>query len=358
MIGLAGKTRISGPYTHSRVLQLVGTGVTFEKTATMRLFILALLAIATIQAHSQNEFADARFADAFKKLYADAPKGFAAYKGAKLRAMGSFYNIHKPLLLLPGADSAIIAMPVSVGSPSCMQYFKPSATLAAAQQREAGLQMAIKAAAGKALYEKKVVDTVGKFVFRRTQLYKKPGASVFDLDLETYVVLEKGRYLLVLMVQGKTPPPTPTGKGKLPAEPDLLGRINGFFAAMTSGFALEKGPQKEKSQYYTTYHTVSRLYGQTGTIKERTYENSLSFFWGSEQLDGPAEAKQIYEKLKAAFAATGRCRFNPETVEGSRTWFYASDANNTAAFAKFTLIVEYYNDAYNPSVSFLLTAKR
>ncbi len=323
----------------------------------MRLSCLAFFALITLQANAQNEFAGTHFTDAFKKLYADAPKGFAAHQGAKLRALGSFFNIHKNLTPLPGADSAIISVPVAMGNPSCTHYFKPSATLAAAQQREQALSLSVKTAAGKILYEQKTVDTLGKFIFYRTQQYKKPGGSVFDLDLETVVVLEKGRYYVNLIVYGKTPPPTPTGKSKLPAEPDLQGKINNLFTALQNRFAAEKGMQKDKTQYYTTYETVSKFYGQTGTVKERPFETSISFSLNGQQLDGPEEAKQIYEKLKAAFTATGRCRFNPETIEGSRTWLFASDAKNSAAWAKFSLILEYYADGYNPSVSLLLTAK-
>lgn len=323
----------------------------------MRICSLVFLAVLAVQANAQNEFNGTHFSDAFKKLYADAPKGFNAYKGTKLRSMGSFFNIHKNLAPLPGADSSIITMPAAIGNPSCSHYFKPSTTLAAAQQREQALALSVKMAAGKTLYEKKAVDTVGKFVFYRTQLYNKPGGSVFDLAMETYVVLEKGRYMLSLVVYGKTPPPTPTGKSKLPAEPDLLGKINSLFAALPNRFANEKGVQKEKTQYYTTYETLSKLYDQTGTLKERTFETSISFSLNAALLDGPDEAKQIYEKLKAAFIATGRCRFNPETIEGSRTWLFASDARNDAIRSQFSLVLEYYADAYNPSVSLLLTAK-
>lgn len=336
---------------------VAGLRIFLKKFEAMRLYYLALFAVLAVRANAQNEFASARFSDAFKKLYADAPKGFAAYKGIKLRTMGSLINIHKNLNPLPGTDSAIISIPVAMGNPSCTHYFEPSTTLAAAQQREQSLAISVKAAAGKMLYEKKMVDTLGRFIFYRTQLYNKPGGSVFDIDLETYVVLERGRYYLGLVIYGKTPPPTPTGKSKLPAETDLQGKVNNLFAALQGRFAAEKGLQKEKTQYYTTYETVSKLFGQTGTVKERTYETSISFSLNGQQLDGPDEAKQIYEKLKAAFTATGRCRFNPETIEGTRTWLFAMDANNNAVKSKFSLVLEYYADGYNPSVSLLLTAK-
>jgi hypothetical protein len=328
------------------------------KFQQMKSMVVAFWAFTALYANAQNEFAHTRFADAFKKLHADAPNGFAAYKGAKVRSLGSLFNVHKSLALLPGADSAIVSVPVAYARPSNTQYFMPSPTLAAAQQRQTALTSAIKSAAGKTLYEKKAVDSLGRFVFYRTQLYNNAAATIFNLELESYVVLEKGRYQLVLTVYGKTPPPAPTGKTKLPAEPDLQGKINSLFTALQGLFVSEKGAQKETTQYYTTYHSVSRLYGQTGTVKERPFETSISFSLYGGQLDGPAEAKQLYEKLKAAFTATGRCRFNPETVEGSRTWLFANDANNTAVRSKFSLVLEYYNDAYNPSVSFLLTGKK
>jgi hypothetical protein len=317
-----------------------------------------MFVFAVLYTNAQNEFANTRFPDAFKKLYADAPNGFALYKGAKMRSMGSLFTIHKSLALLPGADSAIVSVPVAYARPSSHHYFSPSATMAAAQQRETALASAIKSLAGKTLYQKKSVDSLGRFVFYRTQLYNNAAAAVFDLELETYIVQEKGRYKLGLVVYGKTPPPAPTGKTKLPAEPDLQGKINNLFTALQGRFASEKGAIKETTQYYTTYHTISRFYGQTGKIKERPFETSISFSLDGGLLDGPAEAKLIYEKIKAAFTATGRCRFNPETVEGNRTWQFASDAGNNAVWSKFTLVMEYYNDAYNPSVSFLLTGKR
>jgi hypothetical protein len=347
-------------FTRSRVYAHGRTDVIFaENNPGMKYLYGALLLFVTaVPAMGQNEFSGTAFANAFKKLYANGPNGFAAYKGQKLRSMGSFFNVHTCRELLPGADSGIVSVPTAIGNPSATQYFKTSATLAAARQREAALSAAVKNAAGKTLFEKKVTDTIGKFVFYRTRLYNTAAATVFDLELETYVVLDRGRYYTALVVYGKTPPPTPTGKSKLSAEPDLQGRINGLMAAMQTYFAAEKGAQKETTEYYTTFETVSRLYGQTGTLKERKFETSITFALNSQQLDGPAEAQQIYEKLKAAFAATGRFTMKPETKEGTRTWMFASETVTGFKTASFTLVLEYYADAYNPSVSFLMTKKR
>lgn len=324
----------------------------------MKRSCFVLLVFISFFAHAQNEFANTRFTEAFRKLYADAPNGFATSKGNKHWALGSFYTIHKSLIVLPGADSAIVSVPVAYGHPSASQYFKTSASMAMAWQRENELLTAIKAHAGKTLYEKTAVDSAGKFVFYRTRLFKNPSASLSDIDMETYIVLDKGRYHLVLTIHGTNPPPAPTGKSKLPAEADLQGSINSLFAMLPDFFASNKGELESTTEYYSTYKTKSRLFGQTGEIKERKFETSIRFSLNGGQLDGPAEAKQVYEKLKAAFTATNRCRFNPEKVEGSRTWLYASDAANNAIHSKFSLVLEYYNDPYNPSVGFLLTAKR
>jgi hypothetical protein len=325
----------------------------------MKQLCLAAAVLVATMANAQNgAFNTSEFSDAFRKLYADAPKGFAAYKGAYTRMMGSFFSIHQCKSPLPGADSAIVLQPVSVGHPSVTHYFKPSPALAAAQQRETALNEIVKNLAGKTLYAKKEVDSLGKFIFYRTRLYNQPGANVFDLEMETYTVLENKKYHVVLVVYGKTPPPTLAAKSNLPPETNLQQKINDLMTAMNGFFVNEKGKQVETTQYYTAFETVSLLYGQAGKIKERKFETSISFSLGSQQLNGPAEAKDIYEKLKAAFLATGRFTYKPETVEGSRTWMFASETVGNFKVASFTMVLEYYNDPYSPSVSVLLTKKR
>jgi hypothetical protein len=323
-----------------------------------QLCMAGALLLATVAGAQNKEFSTPQFAEAFKRLYADAPKGFAAYKGTYSRQLGGFFNIHQIRSLLPEADSAIVSLPISIGRPSVTHYFKTSTAQASAQQREANLNAVVKKLAGKTLYEKKTRDSIGKFIFYRTSLYNQPGAQVFDLEMETYTVLDNKKHHVVLVVYGKTPPPPPAAKTKLPPETDLQQKVNNLMTSMNNFFANEKGRQTENTQYYTGFETVSLFYGQAGKIKERKFESSISFALGYQQLNGAAEAKEIYEKLKAAFQATGRFTFKSETVEGTRTWIFASETVGNFKVSSFSLVLEYYNDPYSPSVSLLLTKKR
>lgn len=324
----------------------------------MKILFAASCVFLSLALQGQNEFANAEFYSTFRKLKTDGANGFTACKGNKLRSLGIFFDIYTCKWNLPGADSGRIILPVSVGSPAAHFYFKPLATLDAAQQKEVSLLTAIKTAWGVNPVVKKLTDTVKNFVFHRTRLYKEePAYSFINPDVETYVMKEKNKFVLVVQLHGSNPPPKATGKSKLSPEPDLNTRIKELIASMEKGFAGEKAKLLNTTQYYTEYESNYRLHGFTGKAKFRTYEQSFSWNLGSTLLDSPDEAKQLFEKIKAAFIASGKFLLKPETKEGSRTWLYAYVPGKNGGISQYSLLLEYYSDPYTFSVSFLLTKK-
>jgi hypothetical protein len=138
----------------------------------------------------------------------------------------------------------------------------------------------------------------------------------------------------------------------------IEGKIQKLFLSMDNFFTDEKGKQTAQNEYYTSYESNTSFYGKKAIVKERKFEISFSLQINSSSLSGADNAKIIYDELKAILISTGRFTFKNETVEGSRTWVYASERNAKYNVPGYTLVLEYYNDARLPSAGLLLTRKK
>ncbi|MBL7747511.1 MAG: hypothetical protein JNM19_08815 [Chitinophagaceae bacterium] len=327
-----------------------------RKTASLLLF----LAMVTTGL-AQNPFATNTFYDEFKKVYGDGQNGFPATKGAWINETGIFYDNYKVTTRLPGADSGKLSIPQVIGFPLVAYYFKPSGTLAAAKKSETNLHVAVKTAWAAPLIEVKRTDTLKEFIFYKTLFYKDVAAQKrFEPEFETYIVKEKGVYLLVLTINGRNEPKpvvTVNKPGLVESDPDK--KIRDILAAMDNLFANEKGVQLSQNQYYTEYESLTTVYGQKCKLKDRQYEISWNFTAGSQLLSGPEEAKAIYDKLLAVFTGTGRFVFKQEIIEGSRTYIYASEKTvKQFTTSRYSLVLEYYNTPGLASVSFLINRQK
>ena len=319
----------------------------------MKKLLPVLLLFTVTTARAQNEFANAPFYDAVKNIYNDGQTGFAKYKGAKYNSIGSIISVHRSKLVMPGADSGSIYLPVAYSHPAASFSFTAGTQIKQGEQKATRLATAVRTALGKTLYEKKKVDTTGKFVFYHTYYYDKPNPATYDREVfEVYYVLERGRYLAVLKINGTTPPPP---KPATVPEPELETKINRLLQSMNNFFTDELGRETEKTQYYTQYESKTALYGTLSKIKVRTYETGFSF--QLSKIQAPAEARAIYEKLLDIFKRSGKFSFNAEKTEGTRTYVFAS-ALTSKIVKPFTLVLEYYGDESYPSVGFLITRKK
>lgn len=321
-----------------------------------KIFLLSVLAIPCLYGFSQNPYANKTFYDAFNKVYSDRENAFGNTKGTWLRDIGIFYSVYKANTLLPGADSANVTIPSLIGSPSATYSFKVSKSWIDIKTREGYLLNAINTALGKKMVIVQKTDSIKQFVYYRTYYFENDIAAKYNnYILYTYIVFDAGTYHLDLNIAGMNLPQN--AKQKLPDEPSLDSKILSLLSSMDKFFADQKGKQLSTNQYYTEYESNSTLFGQKMTMKDRQYEASLSFYAGSMTITGPGEAKEIFTKLKAAFTSSGRYIFKPENLEGSRTWIYGGPANASVK-NRYSLILEYYNDTYSPSVSFLLTISK
>lgn len=316
--------------------------------------LLQVLFLFTINAaKAQNEFAKAPFYMAVKKIYDSRSSAFSPYVGVKYNSLGSFYTMHRTKLLLPGADSGYIALPAAIGQPSAHFVFTAGNDIKQGEQKAAKLATAVRTALGTVLYEKKGVDSVKKYIFYKTYYYDKPNPAQFEREVfSVYYVLERGRYIAGLTINGAMPPPP---KPATVPEPELEAKINRLLQSMNNSFADELGPEAEKTQYYTKYKSKTVLYGTLSDIKVRSFETSFSFQFNNPQ--NPAEARTIYEKLLDIFKRSGKFSFNAEKMEGTRTFIYAA-AITSKIVKPFTLVLEYYGNENSPSVGFLITRKK
>jgi hypothetical protein len=324
-----------------------------------KVVIFFLLSVHVQIGVAQNQYANKPFYDSFKKIYADGQKGFTATKGAALNEFSSFYFFHKVNTLLPGADSGKLSVPQVIGFPIVTYYFKAGKTLFAAKANEARLKAAIKTAWGYPLIEIEKKDTIKPSVFYKTFFYLTQDAvKNFESIFDTYLVMEKGTYILGLNINGNTDalpaPKVPTAKL---AEANLDKKIKELLVSMDKLFADEKAVVLSKNQYYTEYESRSTIYGQKSKLKDYGFEVSFRFDANKQALSGPEEAKAVYEKLLAALSATGRFTFKPAVKENYRTYVIAFENVTDAWKSKVTLLLEYYDSPFLPSVSFLLTRK-
>jgi hypothetical protein len=308
---------------------------------------------------AQNPFANTNFYNSIKEIYGDGEKGFPATKGAYRNEAFSFYFEYNVKTLLPGADSGKLSMPQVIGYPFATYYFTAGKTFSAAKATEARLKAALRTAWGSPLIEIEKKDTIMPAVYYKTFFYKTSDAvKNLEFIFDTYLVAEKGTYKLALNINGNTDlPAAPKVSTTKLAEADIDQKIKQLLVSMDKMFADEKAVVLSKNQYSTEYESRTTLYGEKCTLKDYGFEISFRFFAGSKALSGPVEAKTVYEKLFTALSATGRFNFKPATKEGYRNYIVAFENVADAWKSKVTLLLEYYDSPYLPSVSFLLTRK-
>jgi hypothetical protein len=228
---------------------------------------------------AQNQYANKPFYDSFKKIYEDGQKGFAATKGAAIDEFSSFYFFHTVNTLLPGADSGRLSIPQVIGFPIVTYYFNAGKTLSVAKVNETGLKAAIKTAWGNPLIEIEKKDAIKSSVFYKTFFYPTQDAvKRFETIFDTYLVMEKGTYILGLNINGNTDVPTAL---KIPTvkliEPDIDKKIKELLVSMNKMFTDEKAVVLSKNQYYTEYESRSTIYGQKSKLKDYGFEVSFRF---------------------------------------------------------------------------------
>ncbi|MBK6936628.1 MAG: hypothetical protein IPH18_06880 [Chitinophagaceae bacterium] len=324
-----------------------------------RILLLVFFLMLLKTGNSQNTFDTKTFHEAFKKIYTDGQKGFPETKGVYNGYLSSFYTFYRAKILLPGADSGQVSEPVIVGYPFVKYSFKPSKTLAEARAKEAKLHSALRNAWGSPLTQVKRNDTVKQFVFYKTIFYKTAEAArLFYAEFDTYIVYEKGIWLLELTINGVRADNVKSVITEVPAEPQLEKKILDLLVSMDNFFTSEQKKQINTTQYYTEYESQSSFFGKHGKVKVRPFETSFSYNAGSEITGTPANAKTVYEKLLSFFKNSGRFAFNQEIKEGNRTYIFATASNRKNIVPPYTLILEYYATEGLPSVGFLITRKK
>lgn len=315
-----------------------------------RICFLLIVLIISLSASAQNEFANEKFYSGLKKIYADGQNGFALYKGSKLRDIGSIITIYKTLLLLPGADSGNISVPV-IGSPDASYDFKPAKTLEQATQKIKYLTEAVKTASGKTLYEQQKTSQLKTFTFYKTLLYTTPAPGPFDAaEFELYTTLDKAGYMINLKIKGSIPVPVKTTK--LKPDNNLTSEIKTVLGDLDNLFANEKTNLKATTQYDTRFNSRTQLFGIAAEVKETSYNISWYYYLGLDMLTGPDESAATYEKLKAACTAAG-ISFGAEKTEKTQKQVYAS--MKTPAGKAYSVMLGCYTEQYTSSVSLMIS---
>jgi hypothetical protein len=172
----------------------------------MKKLLFFLLAFTAINAYGQNEFAATSFYNTFKKIREDGEKGFATYKGARLKSQFEDLNDEfKAKLLLPLADSGKVVVPVS-GNPYAVYFFEPEKKKDKIDERAANLRDAVVTAYGKQLFSRTISTTVKKIIYSDTYLYSDPNEARTQFALFRINVFPgDNKYYLVLEIRGKNP---------------------------------------------------------------------------------------------------------------------------------------------------------
>ncbi|MCX6317109.1 MAG: hypothetical protein NTW29_07450 [Bacteroidetes bacterium] len=171
-------------------------------------FIAIILFYSTrLFAQGDNEFAATAFYNQFKKIYADAQKGFMLNKGAKtLSDFPELTDVYKAKLNLPQADSGRVVFPKNNNLPYALYYFEPAKSRLKSDQRALGLREAIGTAYGKILFTKTETRVVGNDVYTDTWFFEKET----DTDKKTALFRisefpQGNKYYFTLEIRGKTP---------------------------------------------------------------------------------------------------------------------------------------------------------
>jgi len=315
-----------------------------------KLLLILMVASISFAASAQNEFANEKFYSAVKKITADGQNGFALYKGAKTGGLGSIMTFYKTTLLLPGADSGKITVPV-MGNPDVSYDFKPAKTYEQASQKIKYLAAALKTASSKTLYEQEKTSKLKEFTFYKTLLYTTASPGIFDVaDLELYTTLDKGVYKINLKIKGSVPVPVKTTR--LKPDNNLTAGIKTVLSDVDNLFKNEKTALKETTKYDTRYNTRTQLFGFDAEVKETSYNISWYYYLGADILTGADESIDTYNKLKTACTAAG-IGFGAEKVEGTHRQVFAS--MKTPSGKEYTVLLGCYAEQYGSSVSLMVS---
>lgn len=174
----------------------------------MKKIAVLLLLLASLAVKAQNEFDAAAFYSDFKKICADAQKGFSSLKGRSRNSeypeLQSEYNIK---LLLPGSDSGKIVFPVN-GNPHAVFYFSPHKNRTKTDQEGVNLREAVEKAYNEPLYIRTETTTVKGHPFTNTWFFKDAGETSSPKALfRMNIYYQEGKYYLQFEIRGQPASP-------------------------------------------------------------------------------------------------------------------------------------------------------
>jgi hypothetical protein len=158
-------------------------------------------------AKAQNEFAATAFYNEFKKISADAQKGFTLNKGAKKKAQfEELAEEFKAKLNLMLADSGEVIIPKNGNPPYAVYYFEPAKSRLKIDQRGVNLRDAIVTAFAKPLVARTESRLINEKVYSDTYIYEKETDTDKKVALFRISIFPNGnKYNLTLEIRGKHP---------------------------------------------------------------------------------------------------------------------------------------------------------
>lgn len=284
----------------------------------MKTRLILLLFIFVNRASAQtNAFATTQFAQAFTKLYGEAPKGFPSYRDAKKTGeLGNLAEQYRIKTLLPGMDSGEIFIPF-IGSCNARFSIKPAKTKEEAETRRNQLMTAIEKIVGKTLYVKEKANTLKQFTYFNKDFYVSPITSIneYDPEFATYIVQDKGLYKISLSIKGDCYVAKPVEKKPALNELDAEGKLAAIYSDAPNYFSSIRDVQLTTSnQYYTHYDTKLTLFGMKGKIEDGKYDAKLSYSFAFTLFNSLPEAESLYQQLKMALqkSLAGKINFGAE----------------------------------------------
>jgi hypothetical protein len=170
----------------------------------MKIVLVLLLLIGVIRVNGQNEFAASAFFEEFKKIYADAQKGFTENKGvireSEYPGLTEEFNSK---LQLPLADSGKVVVPIK-GNPYLIYYFEPEKVRLKIDLRGANLRDAIVMSMNQPLYSRTESTVADNRPFSNTWYFLKPDETrKTDALFVISIYFKENKYYLSLEIRGK-----------------------------------------------------------------------------------------------------------------------------------------------------------
>lgn len=165
----------------------------------MRKFMLLILVFSVLNATGQNEFGATAFYNDFRQIYADAPLGFARYKGMPVKGQSHVYTVK---LLIPLADSGRIVE----NATECYveYYFQPAKKKEDAYKRALNLRLALVTSVEHPVSTRTETPVIDGYPYSTTYFYANTSGMEKGSELFWYSVYQKnGRYYISLHIPGK-----------------------------------------------------------------------------------------------------------------------------------------------------------